>query len=126
MTDQKPRKHNRVEQKSPLRYAHYKFGGPTPEFNPGKLIDISEGGIQFEGKTSVKIGDFLILDLYLPGFDEIKATFANIIDDPDRLKILVEVRWIKEKSMFGVEFRSIDQNQRVSLLDYLKQLIEEA
>lgn len=111
----------RVPKESVLLHRRYRYG-PKEEAVPGRIVDISSGGMQIEtGSVTYAVGDLVQIEAYLPGLDREKAGFFRPGAKPDRLSVLAVVRWKDDgpPPRAGVQWESIDLDHQRALAAYI-------
>jgi len=90
-----------------------------------KLRDTGGGGVLIESRKEYKVGDFLKLEVDLPGWYRFKGGFYRADAHlPEPLIILVEVRRAekisKGKYRIGASFAGIDEGHRDALISFIQ------
>lgn len=129
------RKFLRLESHHLLNHERFRLqniaGGTDAEHSTMK--NISWGGLLFESKRQYNIGDFLKLEIELPGWEKFKNEFLKP-DEISRSRPLVVLgRVVRVENIsqgifdIGVSFVSVDHDHREAVMKYVKQtLLEKA
>lgn len=123
------RKHKRhtVEQKAayaPLDVFH------KPVYHESVALDISEAGVSFYSENNYKIGDMVLVSVYLPGWEKEKTGFIKPASKSsfEPLNVLVKVCWIAKagnRYKVGSEFVNIDPEHQKALVKFLNKMVDE-
>ncbi|MBI5415584.1 MAG: PilZ domain-containing protein [Candidatus Omnitrophica bacterium] len=136
MTDSPPldrRRYVRLERQHMLRHEKYEFQivEEREAFEEGMLKNYSHNGALFETVTKYRVGDVVKLAITIPGWERYKKEFYKE-DRTSRaepvvvLACVVRVETLVSDRIYdtGVQFVSIDEGDRWSLMRQIKAQVE--
>jgi len=128
------RRYVRLERQHMLRHEKYNFRmvEEREAFEEGMLKNYSHNGALFEAGTKYRIGDIVKLAITIPGWERYKNEFYKQ-DRTSRAEpvvvlacvIRVEALVLNEIYDIGVQFVSIDEGDRWSLMRQIKAQMED-